>query len=230
MPRQAVKGCFENESRRWQWENLDRRRKAPILSGSRFTGKSGFAAAVTTTNAFLAFPRTPLIVDRAVFGRNSMQKSLRTVVIVVLSIGLLALFLRGAHLDVVWTEIRLANRWLIALSAAVTVHDDGAARAAVAVPARADRPRAVRAGVSHDDDRICRERGAAGACRRGDSPLPAGAAGRAERDRDVRHDHHRAAARCGDLRHVARVVRVVLRSGHGPGGQPVVLAWSKSAA
>ena len=39
-----------------------------------------------------------------------MQKSLRTVVIVLLSIGLLALFLRGAHLDVVWTEIRQAER------------------------------------------------------------------------------------------------------------------------
>ena len=50
-----------------------------------------------------------------------MKKSLRTVAIVVLSIGLLALFLRGAHLDVVWTEIKLANPWLIALSAAVTV-------------------------------------------------------------------------------------------------------------
>ena len=34
---------------------------------------------------------------------------------------MLALFLRGAHLDVVWTEIRLANAWLIGLSGAVTV-------------------------------------------------------------------------------------------------------------
>ena len=50
-----------------------------------------------------------------------MQKSLRTAVIVLLSVGLLALFLRGAHLDVVWTEIRQANAWLIGLSAAVTV-------------------------------------------------------------------------------------------------------------
>jgi uncharacterized protein (TIRG00374 family) len=50
-----------------------------------------------------------------------MKKSLRTVVIVLLSIGLLAVFLRGAHLEVVWTEIRHANPWLIALSAAVTV-------------------------------------------------------------------------------------------------------------
>ena len=50
-----------------------------------------------------------------------MRKSLRTGFIVVLSIGLLALFLRGAHLDVVWTEIKLADLWMIALSAAVTV-------------------------------------------------------------------------------------------------------------
>jgi uncharacterized protein (TIRG00374 family) len=50
-----------------------------------------------------------------------MHKSFRTVVIVVLSVGLLALFLRGAHLDVVWSEIRQADGWLIALSCAITV-------------------------------------------------------------------------------------------------------------
>jgi uncharacterized protein (TIRG00374 family) len=50
-----------------------------------------------------------------------MSKSLRTVVIVLLSVGLLALFLRGAHLDIVWTEIKLANPWLVAMSGAVTV-------------------------------------------------------------------------------------------------------------
>ena len=50
-----------------------------------------------------------------------MRKSLRTVVIVLLSIGLLAIFLRGAHLDIVWAEIKLANTWLVTLSAAVTV-------------------------------------------------------------------------------------------------------------
>ena len=50
-----------------------------------------------------------------------MRKPLRTVVILVLSVGLLALFLRGANLSVVWTEMKQANSWLIALSAAVTV-------------------------------------------------------------------------------------------------------------
>ena len=50
-----------------------------------------------------------------------MRKSLRTVVIVALSVGLLAIFLRGAHLDIVWAEIRQANAWLLALSAAITV-------------------------------------------------------------------------------------------------------------
>jgi uncharacterized protein (TIRG00374 family) len=50
-----------------------------------------------------------------------MKKSLRTVVIVLLSVGLLALFLRGAHLDVVWAEIKHANNWLIALSGVVTI-------------------------------------------------------------------------------------------------------------
>ena len=50
-----------------------------------------------------------------------MRKSLRTAVIVLLSIGLLALFLRGAHLDVVWAEIRLANTGFIALATATTI-------------------------------------------------------------------------------------------------------------
>ncbi len=50
-----------------------------------------------------------------------MRKPLRTVVILVLSVGLLALFLRGANLSVVWTEMKQASSWLIALSAAVTI-------------------------------------------------------------------------------------------------------------
>jgi uncharacterized protein (TIRG00374 family) len=50
-----------------------------------------------------------------------MRKSFRTIIIVVLSVGLLALFLRGAHLDVVWTEIKQADPWLIVLSSAITV-------------------------------------------------------------------------------------------------------------
>jgi glycosyltransferase 2 family protein len=50
-----------------------------------------------------------------------MRKPLRAVVILVLSVGLLALFLRGANLSVVWTEMKQASSWLIALSAAVTI-------------------------------------------------------------------------------------------------------------
>ena len=50
-----------------------------------------------------------------------MRKSLRTVGIVVLSVALLAIFLRGANLAVVWTEMKQADAWLIALSAAITV-------------------------------------------------------------------------------------------------------------
>ena len=50
-----------------------------------------------------------------------MKKSLRTTVLVALSLGLLAIFLRGAHLDVVWNEIRQAHAWLIAVSAVSTV-------------------------------------------------------------------------------------------------------------
>lgn len=50
-----------------------------------------------------------------------MRKILRTAVIVLLSVGLLALFLRGANLSVVWTEMKDADSWLIALSAGVTM-------------------------------------------------------------------------------------------------------------
>jgi len=50
-----------------------------------------------------------------------MRKSLRTLVIIVLSVGLLALFLRGAHLDVVWAEIKQADVWLVALSGGITI-------------------------------------------------------------------------------------------------------------
>jgi uncharacterized protein (TIRG00374 family) len=50
-----------------------------------------------------------------------MRKWLRPIIVTVLSVGLLALFLRGAHLDVVWTEIRQANSWLIAISCGLTV-------------------------------------------------------------------------------------------------------------
>ena len=50
-----------------------------------------------------------------------MKKPLHTIVIVALSVGLLAIFLRGANLSVVWMEMRQANSWLIALSAGITV-------------------------------------------------------------------------------------------------------------
>ena len=50
-----------------------------------------------------------------------MRKSLRTIVILILCVGLLAVFLRGAHLDIVWAEIKQADPWLIALSSGITV-------------------------------------------------------------------------------------------------------------
>jgi glycosyltransferase 2 family protein len=50
-----------------------------------------------------------------------MRKPVRTVVLVVLSVGLLALFLRGAHLDEVWFEIKEADAWLIGAAVATTV-------------------------------------------------------------------------------------------------------------
>ena len=158
-----------------------------------------------------------------------MRKLLRTVVIVVLSVGLLALFLRGANLSVVWTEMKQADSWLIAFSAVVTIRDHGAARDSVAVPARADRACPLRSGVPHDDHRLRGERRPAGARGRGDPSVPARAAGGPERHRDVRDHHHRATAGRGDLRHAARVVRPVLRSRHGPRRQHAVQACWKSA-
>src|SRR5205085_12002611 len=56
----------------------------------------------TTTNTFLAINLTPLIVDAPL----RMRKPIRTLVLVLLSFGLLWLFLRGAHLGDVWTEIK----------------------------------------------------------------------------------------------------------------------------
>ena len=50
-----------------------------------------------------------------------MKNSARTLLIVILSLGLLWLFLRGAHLDQVWGEIKRADGWWIALSLATTV-------------------------------------------------------------------------------------------------------------
>lgn len=50
-----------------------------------------------------------------------MRKSLHSIVVVVLSVGLLALFLRGAHLDVVWSEIKQADSLLIAISCGLTI-------------------------------------------------------------------------------------------------------------
>lgn len=50
-----------------------------------------------------------------------MKKSVRTVVVVGLSFGLLAVFLRGAHLEVVWREIKQSERWLVAFSAFTTI-------------------------------------------------------------------------------------------------------------
>ena len=50
-----------------------------------------------------------------------MRKHARTRIVIALSVGLFALFLRGAHLDVVWAEIQRGRSWLLALSCAVTV-------------------------------------------------------------------------------------------------------------
>ena len=50
-----------------------------------------------------------------------MKKSVHTVVLVALSVGLLWLFLRGAHLDQVWGEIKQADGWWVTLSIVTTV-------------------------------------------------------------------------------------------------------------
>lgn len=50
-----------------------------------------------------------------------MRKPIRTLVLVLLSFGLLWVFLRGAHLGEVWTEIKSADGWLIAIAVATTI-------------------------------------------------------------------------------------------------------------
>jgi glycosyltransferase 2 family protein len=50
-----------------------------------------------------------------------MRKQVRTLALVVLAVGLLALFLRGAHLDEVWAEIKQADAWLVGIAVSSTV-------------------------------------------------------------------------------------------------------------
>lgn len=50
-----------------------------------------------------------------------MRKSVRNVAVAALSLGLLALFLRGVHLAEVWSEIKEADARLVGISAAITV-------------------------------------------------------------------------------------------------------------
>ena len=50
-----------------------------------------------------------------------MSRTARNVVIILLSVGLLAVFLRGANLSVVWAEVRSADSTLIGLSVLITL-------------------------------------------------------------------------------------------------------------
>jgi len=50
-----------------------------------------------------------------------MRKQVRTLALVVLAVGLLALFLRGAHLSEVWAEIKQADAWLVGIAVSSTV-------------------------------------------------------------------------------------------------------------
>ena len=50
-----------------------------------------------------------------------MNKSTRAILIAAVSLGLLAFFVRGAHLDQVWVEIKEANALMITISLATTV-------------------------------------------------------------------------------------------------------------
>jgi uncharacterized protein (TIRG00374 family) len=50
-----------------------------------------------------------------------MRKQVRTLALVVLAVGLLALFLRGAHLNEVWAEIKQADPWLVGIAVSSTV-------------------------------------------------------------------------------------------------------------
>ena len=50
-----------------------------------------------------------------------MNRTARNVIIIILSVGLLAVFLRGANLSVVWAEVKGADSMLIGLSAVTTM-------------------------------------------------------------------------------------------------------------
>ena len=112
-----------------------------------------------------------------------------------------------------------------------------APRAALAVPAGADWPRAPVGRPQDHDHRVCRHGAAAGARRRIAAPVPAGAQGRAERHGHVCHHHHRAAARHHHGRAAVCVVPAGVRSWRRggrrrdvPTGEARRRRWSRASA
>ena len=150
-----------------------------------------------------------------------MPSRVRTVLILLLTFGLLWFFLRNADMPRVWAEMRHARAPLLLAAVLVTGAHLRAAGAPLAVSPGADRPYPLQQRLPCHGYRVRRHIPAAGASRRGDPALPAGAPRRAAGDRRLRDDHPRAAPRPRDRAPALCVLRAHRRPGidvRGAGG------------
>ena len=136
-----------------------------------------------------------------------MQPRVRNALIFLLTLGLLGVFLRSVNVADVWAETRRANPWPLLLAIGVTGVDLRRPCLALAVSAGADRPDPFQHRVPDHGYRFRRHVSVAGPGRRGHSAVSAGAPRGPQRDRRLRDDHPRAAARPDDRAAAVRVVR-----------------------
>ena len=72
-----------------------------------------------------------------------MRSRLRAAFVLLLTVGLLAYFLRNANMASVWAETRHANAWLLLLVLGITLVTYAMQSLPVAIPAGADRAHAL---------------------------------------------------------------------------------------
>ena len=140
-----------------------------------------------------------------------MRSHLRTIVVLALAVGLLALFLPNVDLRGVRARDRARAAGVAGAVAGDDVRQPGDPRLALAVPARAARPDAASPTRFARRPSGLRRAASCRARRRGHSPIFPRAPRTDERDRRVRDDHPRAPARHADGARAAGVVRLRLR-------------------
>ena len=146
-----------------------------------------------------------------------MPSRVRTVLILLLTIGLLGYFLRNADMSQVWAEIRRARPALLVGAVLITglTYVLRALRwQYVLAPLGAD-PLLER--ISRHGYRLCRDLSAAGARRRSDPAAAARPARRPAGHRDLCHHHPRTADGYGDRAPALRRIRPDGRSCHDVG-------------